>query len=82
MKQIEQVRKKEGLKVVIYDLNKINESLEQSRQEKDEEKSRQKNTLTIFIRLMELNKKLELIHLNFSNNVQLNKQIKNSFVIK
>lgn len=40
MKQIEQVRKKEGLKVVIYDLNKINESLEQSRQEKDEEKSR------------------------------------------
>lgn len=40
MKQIEQIRKKEGLKVVIYDLNKINESLEQSRQEKDEEKSR------------------------------------------
>lgn len=37
MKHIEQVREKEGLKVVIYDLNKIRESLEQSRQEIDEE---------------------------------------------
>lgn len=40
MKQIEQIREKEGLKVVIYDVYKIRESLEQSKQEqhKDEEK--------------------------------------------
>ena len=38
MKQLEEVRKKERLKVVIYDLYKIRESLEQSKQEKDEEK--------------------------------------------
>ncbi len=34
MKQIEQIREKEGLKVVIYDVYKIRESLEQSKQEK------------------------------------------------
>lgn len=39
MKQIEQVREKEGLKAVIYDVNKIRESLEKSRQEPYEEKS-------------------------------------------
>ena len=33
MKQIEQIREKEGLKVVIYDVSKIRESLEQSKQE-------------------------------------------------
>ena len=33
MKQIEQVRAKEGLKVVIYDVYKIRESLEQSKEE-------------------------------------------------
>lgn len=40
MKQIEQIREKEGLKVVIYDVYKIRESLEQSKQEqyKHEEK--------------------------------------------
>lgn len=40
MKQIEQIREKEGLKAVIYDVYKIRESLEQSKQEqhKDEEK--------------------------------------------
>ena len=40
MKQIEQIREKEGLKVVIYDVYKIRESLEQSKQEqhKDDEK--------------------------------------------
>ena len=40
MKQIEQIREKEGLKVVIYDVYKIRESLEQSKQvqHKDEEK--------------------------------------------
>lgn len=40
MKQIDQLRKKEGLKVVIYDVYKIRESLKQIRKEKDEEKSR------------------------------------------
>ncbi len=39
MKQIEQVREKEGLKVVIYDVNKIRKSLEKSMQEQYEEKS-------------------------------------------
>ena len=34
MKQIEQIRKKEGLKVVIYDVYKIRKSLEQSKEEK------------------------------------------------
>lgn len=38
MKQIEEIREKEGLKVVIYDLNKIKESLEKSKKEKDEER--------------------------------------------
>lgn len=40
MKQIEQIREKEGLKVVIYDVYKIRESLEQSKQKqyKHEEK--------------------------------------------
>ena len=40
MKQIEQIREKEGLKVVIYDVYKIRESVEQSKQEqhKHEEK--------------------------------------------
>ena len=40
MEEIEQVRKKEGLKVVIYDVYKIRESLEQSKQKqhKDEER--------------------------------------------
>jgi len=40
MKQIEQIRQKEGLKVVIYDVYKIRESLEQSKQvqHKHEEK--------------------------------------------
>ncbi len=40
IKQIEQIREKEGLKVVIYDVYKIRESLEQSKQvqHKDEEK--------------------------------------------
>ena len=40
MQQIEQIREKEGLKVVIYDVYKIRESLEQSKQEqyKHEEK--------------------------------------------
>lgn len=39
MKQIEQVREKEGLKVVIYDVNKIRKSLEKSVQEQYEAKS-------------------------------------------
>lgn len=40
IKQIEQIREKEGLKVVIYDVYKIRESIEQSKQvqHKDEEK--------------------------------------------
>ena len=40
IKQIKQIREKEGLKVVIYDVYKIRESLEQSKQvqHKDEEK--------------------------------------------
>lgn len=43
MKQIEQIREREGLKVVIYDVYKIRESLEQSKQEqqKHEEKELQ-----------------------------------------
>ena len=36
MKEIEQIRKKEGLKVVIYDVFKIKESLEQIKQEEKE----------------------------------------------
>lgn len=35
MKQIEQIKEKEGLKVVIYDVYKIRESLEQTKQEKN-----------------------------------------------
>lgn len=41
MKQIEQIREKEGLKVVIYDLYKIRESLEQSKQEQYEHEEKE-----------------------------------------
>ena len=38
MNEIEQTRKKEGLKVVIYDKYKIRESMEKDRQLQDKEK--------------------------------------------
>lgn len=41
MKQIEQIREKEGLKVVIYDLYKIRESLEKSKQEQYEHEEKE-----------------------------------------
>ena len=37
MDEIEQIRKKEGLKVVIYDKDKIKESMEKDRQLQDKE---------------------------------------------
>ena len=37
MNEIEQIRKKEGLKVVIYDKYKIRESMEKNRQLQDKE---------------------------------------------
>lgn len=40
MKQIEQIKEKEGLKVVIYDVYKIRESLEQSKQEQHEDEEK------------------------------------------
>ncbi len=39
MEQIKQVKEKEGLKVVIYDVNEIKKSLEQSKQKQHEERS-------------------------------------------
>ena len=42
MNEIEQIRKKEGLKVVIYDKYKIRESMEKDRQLEDKEEDRER----------------------------------------